>query len=186
MEHFKKYSAAEQARKAFLEGDSDDDFAFNYECGYRPDNWTEHTLLAYIADPDGYAEGEAEAFFNDNQEAILSKFLMSDIVAAEYSILINNPSFPVHRVKRIMQAMERSSAKTINVTVRINGTELTFKTEADEFRRDCTSSYSNWSIAAADRREFERVFGRSTNYRPEDIIRIEYARSVLYSAESGG
>jgi len=40
-----------------------------------------------------------------------------------------------------------------------------------------------WSIVAADRREFERVFGRGAHYAPEDILRIEYARSVLYESE---
>jgi hypothetical protein len=186
MESFKEYSAAGEARKAFLEGNDDDDFVFNYKCGYRPGNWTEDSLPAYIADPNGYAEREAVAYFDNNQEHILSEFLKSDLVASEYKALINNPTLPVHRVKRIMQAMEKTSAKTITVTVRINGTELTFKTEAREFRNDCTSYYSNWHIVAADRREFERVFGRNARYRPEDIVRIEYARSVLYSAESGG
>ena len=184
MENFKMYSAAGAARKAFLEGD--DDFAFNYECPYRPENWTEDSLLEYITDPNGYAEREAAAYFDEKQEDILSEFLMSDMVTAEYGILINNPTLPVHRVKRIIQAMEQTSAKTINVTVRINGTELTFKTEAREFRSDCTSTYSDWNIVASDRREFERVFGQRARYGPEDIIRIEYARSVLYSAESIG
>ena len=185
MEHFKEYTATGKARGAFLDSDSgsDDGFSFSYECRYRPDNWTEESLLLYISDPNGYADMEATAYFEANQEEILSDFLMSDMVAKEYNILVSNPSLPVHRVKRIMRAMNQSSAKTITVTVRINGIEFTFKTDASEFRRDCTSHYSDWNIVAADRREYERVFGRGVRFGPEDITRIEYARSVLYSAD---
>jgi hypothetical protein len=82
-----------------------------------------------------------------------------------------------------MGAMNASSAKTVNVTICKNDIDFTFKAEADQFRRDCESHYSDWNIVAADRREFERRFGRNAHYGPEDILRIEYARSVLYQAE---
>jgi hypothetical protein len=36
---------------------------------------------------------------------------------------------------------------------------------------------------AADRRKFQELFGRSACFKPEDILRIEYARSVIYEAE---
>jgi len=44
--------------------------------------------------------------------------------------------------------------------------------------------YTHEAIAAADRREFERLFGCS-DYGPEDILRIEYGRAVIYMAEDG-
>ena len=113
----------------------------------------------------------------------MTEFLENDFITAEYSLIINNPLLPVHRVKRIMQSVNSSSAKTVNVTVRIDGAELTFKTEAKSLRFDCTSHYSDYNIAAADRREFERLYGRNAHYKPEDILRIEYARRVIYSAD---
>lgn len=105
------------------------------------------------------------------------------MVVAAYSAIIDNPANPVHLVKRIIRATSASSAKTVTVTIRKDGVEFTFKTDAGEFRSDCTGHYREWNIMAADRREFERLFGRSAHYGPEDILRIEYARSVLYENE---
>jgi len=182
--NYEKYSAGEQARKAYLSGDDEDgDFEFVFCCDYSPDRWTEDSLLAYILDPKGYVNAEADAYINSHQEDMLSDFLGSDMVAAAYEAIIANPANPIHHVKRIMRTVSASSAKTVTVTIRKDGTDFTFKAEASQFRSDCTSYYSDWNIAAADRKEFERVFGGRANYKPEDILRIEYARSILYERE---
>ena len=70
------------------------------------------------------------------------------------------------------------------VTIHKDGQDFTFKTEASVLRRDCTNTYGTWYIVAADRREFERRFGRSAEYAPGEIVRITYARKVLYEAEN--
>lgn len=184
LEHFREYSANEKARKAYL--GIDGGFEFMFRCKYRPEQWTEDSLLAYILDPEGYVCIETQKYIDSHQEAMLSDFLQSDMVAAAYKEIIDNPSNPIHFVKRIMRAMSDSPAKTITVTIRKGGVDFTFKTEAREFRSDCVSHYSDWNIVAADRREFERLFGRSSHYGPADIVRIEYARSVLYEKEAQG
>ena len=68
------------------------------------------------------------------------------------------------------------------LTVRKDGKELTFKTETGDLRRDCTGGYSHWHMIAADRRRFFECFGRNAEYRPEEILRITYGRSILYEA----
>ena len=180
---FQNYAAEEQARKAYLSSDAEDGFSLTYSCSYQPEHWTEDSMLAYILDPGGYARTEAEAYIDNNQEVILSGFLKCDMAAAACTAIVENPSNPIHRVKRIIQAMSDTSAKTVNVTIRKDGKEFTFKAEAAQFRSDCKNYYSDWNIIAADRRAFEQELGSSTHYGPEDILRIEYARSVLYEEE---
>jgi len=180
---YKESSANGHARKVYLDSDVGD-YEFIFQCDYRPEQWTEDSMLAYILDPDGYVQAEAKKYINSHQEAMLTDFLESDMVATEYRAIVDNPSNPIHLVKRIMRAVSASSAKTVTVTIRKDGTEFTFKTDPKELRSDCTSHYSDWNIVAADRKEFERVFGRSARYGPEDILRIEYARSVLYEMEA--
>ena len=70
----------------------------------------------------------------------------------------------------------------IEVIVRKDGKELTFKTETGDLRRDCTGGYSHWHMIAADRRRFFECFGRNAEYKPEEILRITYGRSILYEA----
>jgi hypothetical protein len=86
-------------------------------------------------------------------------------------------------VKRIIRAIKDTPAKTVTVSIRKDDIELTFKAEADQFRKDCITNYSDYDIVASDRQEFRRIFGKNANYTPEEIIKIEYARNVLYQAE---
>lgn len=197
--YFQKYTAAEFARREYLTGDGldvdedDEDVdekendekkngepRFAYCCDYEPPCWTDDSLLAYILDPDGYVRAEAKTYIDSCQEEMLTVFLENDAVAKAYKAIIENPSNPIHRVKRIMRAVSASSAKTVTVTVRKDGVDFTFKAEAGQFRCDCESYYNNWFSAAADRAEFERLFGRGARFGPEDILRITYARSVLF------
>ena len=179
--YYLECAAAEDARKAYLEDTYNADDGFSFRCDYEPDHWTEDSLLNYILNPVQYVEAEAGVYISSHQENMLMKFLCADAFAVEYAAILENTLAPVHRVKQIMSAVSASPAKTVTVTICKDEIEFTFKTEAQEFRWDCTSTYSNWRIAATDRREFERLFGRSS-YRPEDILRITYARSVLYQA----
>jgi hypothetical protein len=179
LDHFVKYQAAAKARELFLSGA--DASALEYRCAYCPPEWTEDTLLDYISGPEGYAAREAEMYLKFKQDAILTAFLENSAVAKELIALGGNPRCQAHRVRGIMEAMRGTDAKTVRVTIRKDGQELTFKTEADQFRRDCGSYYSTWRIEAAGRREFERLFGRG-DYGPEHVLRIEYGRAVLYEA----
>lgn len=180
-DNYLKYYAANQARQHFL--DTVDFEPPIFRCSYEPAQWTEDSLLLYIVDPDGYAALEAAAYIAANQEQMLLDFIENEALASAYQEILDHPDWPVHRVKRIMAAMNGTSAKTVNVTIRKDGVEFSFKSEATQFRRDCTSSYNSWDIAAQDRRKFEQLFGRHADFYPHEIVRITYARSVLYEAD---
>ena len=139
-------------------------------------------MLSYILDPQGYAAKEATDYMEGNQEEMLFDFLCNDVELAEYQALVDDRDNPVHIVKKIMAAMNTTSAKTVNVTICKDGEEFSFKTEAQELRRDCKNYYGSWYMVAVDRRRFEARYGRSADYYPQEIIRITYARAVLYEA----
>jgi len=180
LDYARQYGAKENARKRYM--DMEEFQPPVYRCAYDPDHWTEDSLLDYILDPQGYASKEAAAYIENNQEEMLFDFLCSDMELAEYQALVVDTNNPVHIVKKIMAAMNTTPAKTVNVTILKNGEEFTFKTEAQELRRDCKNYYSSWNMVAADRRKFEELFGRSADYTPQEILRITYARAVLYEA----
>lgn len=181
LEYSFNYAAKKEARKCFL--DTVDFEPPIFQCYYSPEHWTEGSLLSYILDPEGYADKEAADYIAANQEDMLSDFLYNDAVLREYQAILADMENPVHTVKKIMAAMRTTSAKTVNVTIFKEGVEFTFKTEASTLRGDCTSYYNNWQMVASDRREFEGLYGRSAEYYPQEIIRITYARNVLYEAE---
>ena len=179
-EYTVRHYAKERARHCYLSEDSMEPPI--YRCSYEPAAWSEDSFLAYIDDPEGFADQEAAVFVRDNQEKILLDFIENDAFWAEYQALLADADNPVHCIKRIMTAMRSSPAKTVMVTIMKEGQEFTFKTEAMLLRSDCPYHYSSYHIAAQDRQKFKALFGRSADYYPKEIVRITYARSVLYEA----
>ena len=182
LENAKSYRAANKARAHFL-ADEPFDSLGTFRCEYSFEEWQGDNVLRYILGPDEFAEDEANTYINEHQEDMLFRFMYNDLLAKEYEAIVSNPTNPVHTVKKIMTAVNRVDAKTVNVTILKDGREFTFKTNTDPLRRDCTSDYPDWHMAAADRRLYKSIFG-SKNYTPQDIVRITYGRKVLYEAEN--
>lgn len=179
LKYFKESCAAGEARRAYLKGE---DGSFPFRCRYNPSEWTEDALISYIHAPAAYVQSEAEAYIAKYQGAMLLFFLEDDAIREAYRAIIENPQHQAHYVKRIIEATTGTEAKTFRVTIRKDDKEFSFKTEADELRCD-SKDYSTYNIAASDRREFERLFGRWADYSPEEIVRIEYGRAVLYDVD---
>lgn len=177
-ERHREYVAKARARLRFL---NNKDFTPpTFQCEYEAENWTDAALLAYISDPEGYAAREAANYMETHQEEMLFNFLCNDLELAEYQALIDDTENPVHFVKKIRAAMIATPAKTANVTIRKDGEEFSFKTEAQELRSDTRNYYGSWYIVPADRQKFEARYGRYTNYYPQEIVRITYDKKVLY------
>ena len=177
---FSGQSAATAARRAYLCGE---DGSFPYRCEYSPPQWTEESLLDYILDPAQYVQWEAEGYLHGHAEDALLTFLENDVLREEYRLIIENPHHRAHYIKRIIDAATTTAAKSFRVTIRRDGTELTFKADANQFRHDCEYSYQMYNSPAAERQKFERAFDSRGVYHPEEILRIEYGRSVIYQAE---
>lgn len=181
LQNEQNYYAKNTAREHFL--DTVDFEPPTFRCLYDAKNWTEDSLLSYILDPQGYSAKEATVYMAEHQEEMLFYFLCNDAELAEYQAFVADTDNPVHIVKKIMAAMNHTSAKTVNITINKDGEEFTFKTEARELRRDCTDHYHVWNIVATDRRKFKERFGKNTEYYPKEIVRITYAKTVLYERE---
>ena len=179
LEYAAKYGAYEVARSLFVNKGKDAKAV--YRCGYNPRTLSDEMLLFYIDSPEEAVLQSAKKFIEDNQEGILANLLKNELVNAELEKIRNDTSRPEFMVQRIMSAVKSCDAKTVNVTINKGGVELAFKTDTSPLVRDCPSGkYSSWEIVAQDRRKFEELFGRWTDYAPEEIVRIMYRGKVVY------
>ena len=105
----------------------------------------------------------------------------NDVELAEYQALVDDKDNPVHIVKKIMAAMNTTSAKTVNVTIYKDGEKFSFKTAAQELRRDCKDYYSTWNIVAADRLSLIHIFSGDD---AEEINQQEYGWVSAFAAHS--
>lgn len=171
------YGAKSDAEEKVFCGDEPDG---QFRHGYTMEQLPEDTFLAYLQAPKDLVKAEAE-YMLVNQEDFLLQFLKKEALMAEYRALMQDTDNPLHRMRAITEAIRGSGAKTVSVTIQRDGKALTFKAEADSLLGP-RSSYNTSSIAAPDRRRFEQEFGRSWDYRPEEITRITYGRNTIYEA----
>lgn len=178
LQYYQEYGAKEAAiRQLFAGKEPDSLFHSDYALNVLP----ETAFIAYLQDPEGFIQTEAEQYIKNQQEEFLLQFMENDALLIEYHTLMQDADNPIHRMKAITAAVIASGAKTVTVTVQKEGQELTFKTAASSLTGH-KNFYSTYDIPASDRREFERLFGRYSDYNAEDITRITYGRNTIYEA----
>jgi len=176
---FVEQSAAKFARKAFLLDVAPEDA--KVFCDYQIKNLTDPDMLDWITDAEAYCQRKAAEYLDTEQERLFVAFLEFDATKEEVQKIIDDTTHEAHIVKAIIAAIQDRDCKTVMVTVEIGGKALTFMTGTGSLRCDPEgSSYSSLQIAAPDRVRFEETFGRSADYRPEDITKITYSRAVIY------
>ena len=180
LQYYQEHGAREEAVRRFFSGEAPDG---QFHSGYVLGDLPETTFLAYIQDSEGFIQTEAEKYIQTNREKFLLQFLRNDALLAEYQALTRDTGSAIHRMKAITEAVKASGAKTVTVTVQKGEQELTFKTAANSLLGH-KNYYSTYDIQASDRREFEKLFGRYSDYSAEDITRITYGRNTLYEAAS--
>jgi len=178
LEYYRDHGVKESViRQLFSNQEPDSQFHSDYKLSELP----ETAFTAYITDPELFVQTEAEQYIKNNQEKFLLQFLKTDALLAEYQALMQDTDNPIHRMKAITDAVKGCDAKTVTVTVQKDGQELTFKAAANSLTGH-RNYYSTSEIPASDRREFERLFGRHTDYNAEDIVKITYGRNTIYEA----
>ena len=178
LQSYQEHGAKEDALRMLFGGHTPEG---KFHSDYAMCEMPEAAFLSWLQDPDSFIQTEAETYIKSNPERFLLQFLKDDALLAEYQALMQDTENPIHRMKAITEALKASGAKTVTVTVEKDGKELTFKTAANSLTGH-RNYYSTYDIPAQDRREFERLFGRSADYCAEDIIRITYGKKTLYEA----
>lgn len=181
LEDYKKFYLPNRVKKFFLQDGKSEDV--HYECNYELGIWTDKSLLDYISDPIDFIRREAEQYLQTNQEKIFLEFEKNDLLKSELEVLEAMEDGPLHRLRNIIKALGKISARTVNVTLNKAGQEFTFKTKASILRSAPYDNYPLWEMSSEDREEFQELFGRTAEYSPEDIIAISYCRKPIYTAE---
>ena len=81
-----------------------------FHSGYTLGNLPEATFMAWLQNPEGLIQTEADQHIKINQEKFLLQFLKNDALVAEYQAIVQNTDSPLHRVKAISEAIKTSGA----------------------------------------------------------------------------
>lgn len=180
MQYYSEHGAAREAKKAFFKGNDVSDIV--YKCPYSTDFMSDNEYIQFILDKEPLVEETAKAYIEEHQENILAQFYNNALLKKELQSIYDDPGHILHRVKAIIGAVKESGAKTVNITINKDNKDFTFKYEADTLKYDPGKDYSSYDIKASDRREFEKLFGRSADFYPNEITKITYGRNVIYDS----
>lgn len=179
--YFKENQISDSTVRCLFKNKRTEDIQFHSE--YEVGKLSDEELLSYLADRQGFAARTAAEYAEKNQQRIMKKLLEAKIVQDAYSQLLADSSNPLHRMKRISDAVTESGAKTVTVTIQKDGQEATFRTSASSLK-GYRQKYWGSEIAASDRREYERLFGRYADYSAEDVVKITYGRQTIFEEDS--
>ena len=182
LDDFRRNYADFIATKMFLSGDSTDDVKF--QCGYYLERFSNAAMLRYMRYPGSTVEKAATSYWQTHQDDMLLELRKNEIIHEKLRAIEANPNNPLHKRRAIMNAVNDSGAKTVNVTIIKGGEEYSFKYNADRLSRYMEGNYSKWDMAPHDREEFGRRFGTHSEFSPEDITEISYRGKTLYEADS--
>ncbi len=178
--YFIEHTAKDHARRLFLSNTEVSDI--EYECHCTFNSITDSEYIRFITDKDSLVKLKAEEYIQKNQEDILAQFFENTALKNELQKIYDDFDNDLYRIKAIMEAVNKSGAKTVNVTVNKDNKDFTFKYEADMLNRDPKGYYMNWAMKSSAEKDFEYFFGRNAHFYPEDITQITYCRNVIYDA----
>lgn len=174
-DYFEKYDAQSEAVNCYLEDRSP-------MCSHRPrrEMLRADKFVRAINHMDDAARDYAAEYVKEHAREINLRIWKAELVEKHLAQIKAAPGEYLTR-KRIAASIP-DDCKTVNVVMNRDGKTLSLKVEARAIRGNRNEYYSTYYMDAASRSEFEKAFGRSENLKPADIIRITYAKRVLYEA----
>lgn len=181
LEDFRKHDADYLSKMMFLNNESADNI--KYECDYVAKPNITYLILNYLKYPDETVSDMAIDYWQSKQDDILFELNKNEILRNKLQEIETDLDNPIHKQRAIINALQESSAKTVNLTIYKDGQEFSFKYDADRLRRYANSNYGIWEMSSKDRQGYEDRFGRYRSFYPEDIIEISYRGKTIYEAD---
>lgn len=152
----------------------------NYEYNTNIYKISNEDILKYL-DNEEYVFDWAFDYIQKNKRYIGEKLKDNDVKNEYLTSIINNKNHPLHKARKIRVALEKSKASTVHVYIYKNDLAFDFKYDKSSLMYGVSNSYiSTYNMLAPDRREYEKQFGKYTDFNFKDIYKIEYRNKPIY------
>ena len=174
-EYFMAYTLRREAEKHFFARTMP---TLNFTVSIRDLPTTE--FVQAINHPEELAREKAEAYVRKYAKHINNTLWQIPLLRQEVEKLEASAN-DLHMRRRIAECI--GDEKMVRLEIERDGYSMTTKYEAKMLKRTDCDSYYNCYMDANSRAEFRRLFGRTADLMPGDIVRILYGRKVLYEKE---
>lgn len=155
-----------------------DEFRLNYEYSYH--NCNKADILNYLEKGKDYLYDIAFEVIERDKEYIGKQLIDIDKTNELIKEIHKDKNDPIHKKKEIIDAIKNNDYGSVHVFINKNNIDFDFKYDATSIKNYWDYSYlTTYNMAAPDRREYEKLFGRE-DMRYEEIYKIEYRNKAIY------
>ena len=152
----------------------------NYKYNTNISKISKEDILKYL-DHEEYVFDWAFDYIQKNKKYIGENLKDNDVKNEYLTSILNNKNHPLHKAREIRISLEKIAASTVHVYIYKNDIAFDFKYDKTSLMNSVSNSYiSTYNMSASDRREYEKQFGKYTDFNFNDIYKIEYRNKPIY------
>ncbi len=125
------------------------------------------------------AEKIAKRWIKRNIAYISQQRILFGCVRDEFREILNSPNDRIHKIKRLIQALEGNNSRTVKIVLCRNGKVIHTNVRAADICNP-KGCYAVKSLVPKDRGALYRVFGKAAEFWIEDIQSVSCGRELLY------
>lgn len=184
LDQFKEYYAENTVRQLFLDGKTSEDVKFN--CEYSVGRFEEAQMIRYLKYPTATVEEAATQYWQTHQDDMLLDMYMNEHIKDGLEKFEAKEDSIYHRQRNIIEAINKSGAKTVGITIQREDETFSFRYPAFNLGSNTFAEYNVWDIPQKDRENLKNMFEEGSRFYPQEITAITFRGKTIYEAEPFG
>lgn len=142
-------------------------------------SFSDATYLLFLEYGEQAAEKIAKQWIKRNIPYISQQRILYGCVRNEFWEILDTPNDRIHKIKLLMQALNGTSHKAVQVILCRKKSVIEVNMPVEELC-NLNGRYSIRGCSKKDRTTLERIFGKTAEFRIEDIRSVSHGGTVLY------
>lgn len=168
----------ERAENYYLQGRNLADIKFEPKISLET-SFSDTMYLLFLEYGEQVVEKIAKRWIKRNIAYISQQRILFGCVRDEFREILNTPNDRIHKIKRLIQALEGNNSRTVKIVLCRNGKVIHTNVRAVDICNP-KGCYAVKSLVPKDRGALYRVFGKAAEFRIEDIQSVSCGRELLY------
>lgn len=161
--------------KNFINNEETIKYNSNYSCSNEKD------ILEFVDKGQDYVFEKALNYVETYRNWIGRELIDIDKSNEFLESIKNNEMHPLHKRKEIVNCIKDGNYGNIHVFINKDNVDFDFKFDASILENSWhDSSIYIYGMLAPDRRDFENLFGKYTDFDYKDIVKLEYRNKTVY------
>ena len=156
-----------------------DKFKIKYNYSYYDSD--KSNILNYLEKGQEYLYDIAIKVIENEKEDIGRQLIDNDKTNELIKEIYKDKNDHIHKKKEIVDTLKNGEYVSVHLFINKDGIDFDFKYDASALEQCWDTTYlSTYNMQASDRKNFEELFGRNSDFYYEEIYKIEYRGKPIY------